>query len=354
MALSAQQQQMANLIYGIARQNGLNDARAREMVAAAYAESGLNPTIRNKSSGATGLFQLLSSGYVNAANRMGGAANPRANIMAILPSYKAYWAKHPNAAPGAAGRDVELSGEGASFYSSPLSQLGALKGSPAPIPGSSPGSLGVSAYPPNVTGQPSIGGPRDPVNPSESTHPFSDFALSLLGAFKANSPEAMLGAITSLRNNLRPEPVSQPTLGGGQFPGMKPTKTNPNVGPKMMGGSGLKSTSYTGAGNDVNMMLAAQAYARKMGMHMSENYDLPGGVNPVHVKDSYHYRRYATDQKLGRAMDVTGTPQQMAGFYRYMSRTNPTELFYDPLGGMKYGKNIGAIGGHQTHVHIAY
>lgn len=28
------------------------------------------------------------------------------------------------------------------------------------------------------------------------------------------------------------------------------------------------------------------------------------------------------------------------------------ELFYDPLGGIKYGKEIGAIGGHGTHVHL--
>jgi hypothetical protein len=29
------------------------------------------------------------------------------------------------------------------------------------------------------------------------------------------------------------------------------------------------------------------------------------------------------------------------------------ELFYDPLGGIKYGKQIGAIGGHSDHVHIS-
>ena len=43
-----------------------------------------------------------------------------------------------------------------------------------------------------------------------------------------------------------------------------------------------------------------------------------------------------------------------AQFYREMSRTRPTELFYDPMGGMKHGRNIGAIGGHRTHVHVAY
>lgn len=32
---------------------------------------------------------------------------------------------------------------------------------------------------------------------------------------------------------------------------------------------------------------------------------------------------------------------------------NLAELFYDPLGGYKNGQSIGAIGGHQTHVHVA-
>ena len=44
----------------------------------------------------------------------------------------------------------------------------------------------------------------------------------------------------------------------------------------------------------------------------------------------------------------------MREFYREMSHTNPTELFYDPMGGMKHGRNIGAIGGHSNHVHVAY
>ena len=65
-----------------------------------------------------------------------------------------------------------------------------------------------------------------------------------------------------------------------------------------------------------------------------------------HAPGSYHYR--------GRAIDVGGSASGMRQFYREMSRTNPTELFYDPMGGMKNGRNIGAIGGHGNHVHVAY
>ena len=65
-----------------------------------------------------------------------------------------------------------------------------------------------------------------------------------------------------------------------------------------------------------------------------------------HAPGSYHYS--------GRAIDVAGSHGQMSQFYREMSKTNPTELFYDPSGGMKHGRNIGAIGGHGDHVHVAY
>ncbi|MFN0249963.1 MAG: hypothetical protein ACKV2T_23975 [Kofleriaceae bacterium] len=65
-----------------------------------------------------------------------------------------------------------------------------------------------------------------------------------------------------------------------------------------------------------------------------------------HAPRSYHYQ--------GRAIDVSGSRGAMRQFYTEMSRTNPTELFYDPMGGMKNGRNIGAIGGHGNHVHVAY
>ena len=65
-----------------------------------------------------------------------------------------------------------------------------------------------------------------------------------------------------------------------------------------------------------------------------------------HAPHSYHYR--------GRAIDFAGSASAMRHFYRDMARTHPTELFYDPLGGIKHGRSIGAIGGHRNHVHVAY
>src|ERR1041384_5847616 len=48
------------------------------------------------------------------------------------------------------------------------------------------------------------------------------------------------------------------------------------------------------------------------------------------------------------------TPQQPAPATSERSAgTGINELFYDPLGGVKYGKQIGAIGGHKDHVHLS-
>lgn len=120
MPLDAPARQTANRIYQLARAKGIAPARALELVSAAHAESSLVPTAVNKSSGAAGLFQLLSPGYRQRAQTSGGLFNVDANTNAILPDYQNYWRTHPNAAPGEAGRDVERSGQGAGFYSKAL------------------------------------------------------------------------------------------------------------------------------------------------------------------------------------------------------------------------------------------
>jgi hypothetical protein len=85
---------------------------------------------------------------------------------------------------------------------------------------------------------------------------------------------------------------------------------------------------------------AAMSHARELGLRVTST---TGGR---HAPRSYHYQ--------GRAADVAGSPSAMRQFYRDMRGTNPTELFYDPEGGIKHGRSIGPIGGHRDHVHIAY
>ena len=84
----------------------------------------------------------------------------------------------------------------------------------------------------------------------------------------------------------------------------------------------------------------AMSTARRMGLRITST---SGGR---HAPGSYHYR--------GRAFDAAGSSAAMGRFYRAMAGTNPTELFYDPMGGIKHGRSIGPIGGHRDHVHIAY
>ena len=89
-----------------------------------------------------------------------------------------------------------------------------------------------------------------------------------------------------------------------------------------------------------SQLTQATARAQELGLRITST---TGGKHAPH---SYHY--------LGRAVDVAGSRSAMTQFYREMAKTNPTELFYDPMGGIKHGRNIGAIGGHGNHVHVAY
>ncbi|MBL8957588.1 MAG: peptidoglycan-binding protein [Myxococcaceae bacterium] len=93
-------------------------------------------------------------------------------------------------------------------------------------------------------------------------------------------------------------------------------------------------------GTNAQKLQYAMRRARELGLTITST---TGGR---HAPNSYHYR--------GRAVDVAGSPSVMRQFYREMSQLRPTELFHDPMGGMKHGRNIGAIGGHGRHVHVAF
>jgi hypothetical protein len=103
--------------------------------------------------------------------------------------------------------------------------------------------------------------------------------------------------------------------------------------------SAVSGPSSAGSTNAQRLQFAWKT-AERMGLTVTS---YKGGT---HTPTSYHYS--------GRAIDVAGSPAAMARFYRYMADTKPTEMFYDPIGGIKYGKDIGAIGGHGDHVHIAF
>ena len=113
----------------------------------------------------------------------------------------------------------------------------------------------------------------------------------------------------------------------------------------------VKTTSPSRQGSGKMSIVGIGKLAQQMGLHVGENSHF-GGVNPVHVKGSYHYK--------DRAIDVSGDPQKMARFARTVQRRygkSLKELFYNGPGGVnvKNGKRVGKgfVSGHTDHVHVA-
>lgn len=305
MALTAQQQQMARLVYNLGVQHGLSPARARELVTAAYAESGLRPGARNKSSGAGGLFQLLSSGYVSRAGQLGGVNNPRANTLAILPDYLRYWRSHPNARPGEAARDVERSGMGSDFYSRNLGMFSSVGGSVAAAPPSSarptPGLAGAPDSTPDklaliqaITkpGGPDVGG------------------LAALLSQPQSAPDRPQGPPRQAHQSIKASPHGGITeLFDDRIGGIKHGK---QIGPIGHHGDHVHVSMDT-----LRDQQRVIAMAIKMGLRVSED-NVHDKVDPVHVAGSYHYQRYGKS-KLARAADISGDKATMDRFYRWVA-----------------------------------
>jgi hypothetical protein len=114
-----------------------------------------------------------------------------------------------------------------------------------------------------------------------------------------------------------------------------------------------KGTKVAGPSRIPSVVYIGKQAEKKFGLSVGENPAF-GGVAPVHVSDSYHYR---TDSKgRGEAIDVSGDPEKMMAFDHWVAQKwgqGVTELFYDPGISIKEGTEIGAIGGHGDHVHVA-
>jgi hypothetical protein len=117
-----------------------------------------------------------------------------------------------------------------------------------------------------------------------------------------------------------------------------------SMGPSLGAGPiGLFGAPVDGSVPEV--MKPAAQLARRLGLQITST---TGGS---HTPGSYHYQ--------GLAIDVSNSSSptpQMAAFYNAAKRIfagRLLELFYDPLGGIKDNQEIGQIGGHSDHVHIA-
>lgn len=113
----------------------------------------------------------------------------------------------------------------------------------------------------------------------------------------------------------------------------------------------LKTTGGDSGGSRGGSIKSIGELAQSEGLHVGENPHF-GGVNPVHVKTSWHYK--------GRAIDVSGSPAKMRRFAREVYRTYGSqlkELFWNGSGAVnvKNGKRVGKgfVEGHTDHVHVA-
>jgi hypothetical protein len=108
-------------------------------------------------------------------------------------------------------------------------------------------------------------------------------------------------------------------------------------------------------------VIQAGEYARSLGLSVRENpyWDK---VDPVHVKGSDHYDTLGTykGKPYGAAIDVSGSPQKMAAYFKWVEARRKAlglkDEFYDPMG---YSYDEGnywkhTIGGHGDHVHASF
>lgn len=166
---------------------------------------------------------------------------------------------------------------------------------------------------------------------------------SALSPLQGLDPELALQAMRQFQGGGAPNRA--PMFGTPPPPGSSPAYQLQQQHPAPPPGSSdaINSTaaaSINSSGTNGEKLKRAMTRAKELGLTVTST---TGGKHAAH---SYHYQ--------GRAIDVAGDPKAMAQFYREMKATNPTELFYDPLGGIKRGQEIGAIGGHSDHVHVAY
>lgn len=166
----------------------------------------------------------------------------------------------------------------------------------------------------------------------------------------------------------RPEPSAsaggeRPSQGGGARPepaprGAPQAPSSPGAGATPPDASALPAHNIdtskvdTSKIPDYNALSPKVQEAAKIAVAMGLRVTSTTGGK--HSTTSNHYKHNSSDGK-GHAIDIAGPPELMAKFYNTMKGldSNPRELFYDPLGGIKRGQEIGPIGGHSDHVHYA-
>lgn len=187
------------------------------------------------------------------------------------------------------------------------------------------GGRGGAALPPATPGRAPAGG-----MPTVDGDPRRQLAMALLQRVRGDEQAPDVSGIVQLFRQ------SQSAPSGGSA----------GLGPVPPGGA---QPSQGGPAGGAAAMIQAIRRAQQMGLRVSEN-PYVDKVDPVHVENSWHYRRFPGRRGVGRGLDVSGSPELLRRYAQWLirNRAREQELFYDPLGG-RY-----RIGGHGTHVHVAY
>lgn len=169
-------------------------------------------------------------------------------------------------------------------------------------------------------------------------HTFPIPGLYKGGKIQDGAPDADDASDVTLGTTVSPSPAVANT---------GPLTTAPGtdaLGPIFPGGSP--------SGNNKLLDSIAHVAQGSFGLHVGENPRF-GGVSPVHVPTSYHYK--------GRAFDASGDPIKMAAFANWVAQNygpQITELFWRGTNwviiknGVKQS-NYNFVTGHTDHVHVA-
>lgn len=305
-------------IAGLASQAGLSRGRLPTAVATSLAESGGNPNASNRNTDGSidrGLWQI------NSVHGRLSTFDPRGNAraMASISHGGTDWTPWVTFKSGA--------------YRTYMGTATAASGNPV---------FGAPGYT-NVTSQVVGSGKGLPTRPDAFTAGY-DFGLGNTDNLARQS--FLRGVIGDVGYRTQFTRTQIPSA-----------KSRLGLGAELSGSLGGKGGRSLASGTLPQEMMAAIGQARSMGLRAGENPVLPGGVHPVHVNGSWHYKHFR-DSKIGRAVDVSGSASGMRGYFGWAAGSfgrDLKELFYDPAGYyIKNGSRVsGAIGGHTDHVHLA-
>jgi len=314
---------------------GLSRAQAAGVVGSLMQESGLSTTAKNPSSGALGIGQWLGGRKTNLlSSGKSGSLRGQLDFLwselqgperAALQRLKS--ARTVEDAAGAFTWGFERPGKAEANMGNRVAQARAALDLGGTSAGTGSGSQSGDGQQTVTTTTPGV----------DNRAARAQLVLSFLNT-KSADPLAFATQFKALADvpgttttRTRPGSAAQSAVGAVRgasgTPGSEVLELIYNDGAKgygikdgqMVNGSSVFSGVWDGHKDHVHVaagpktVLVLGKLAQQMGLHVGENPHF-GGVDPVHVPGSYHYK--------GEAIDVSGTPDLMARYARVVARYN--------------------------------